>query len=402
MKKNISEQVAFGVAAKPAEGVRRIKLAFITPGQGSSGYYTEAVLKQAAEDKVFPAKTQMHINHDGESTRFEHPAGDLRNLAAVFTEDATYEPGVGLVAEARVGSRYADIIGDFAADIGVSINASAEVKPGEIEGQPVAMVERLIPSPLNRVDFVTVPGRGGRIAEVLEAMKPVTEARNIGAWMEARLHSAFTTLADDTYGDGRLTRDERITLSGALGDALSAFTTRIEADAPQLFTRDIWDEPATAPADVQEVSSPQPAEVNQRKEPTVATIQIEEAEHANLKAEAGKVTGLQEENTTLKDKLAEALNKTNRTLAEGIVKEHLGDLDAPKLKARLIEHMPLTDTGDLDIDTFTTDVKEQAAELAEQAGAGRVTGNGATPLTITATEDDATDEDIVNALNGGH
>jgi hypothetical protein len=45
------------------------------------------------------------------------------------------------------------------------------------------------------------------------------------------------------FGDGRLTREERIVLSGAVGDALAAFSARIEQDAPQLLNRDIWTEP---------------------------------------------------------------------------------------------------------------------------------------------------------------
>src|SRR5439155_8383672 len=54
----------------------------------------------------------------------------------------------------------------------------------------------------------------------------------------------LTELADNMYGAGNLTRDERITLSSAIGDALQAYTGRVQADAPQLFQRDLYDEPA--------------------------------------------------------------------------------------------------------------------------------------------------------------
>jgi hypothetical protein len=70
--------------------------------------------------------------------------------------------------------------------------------------------------------------------------------RNVEAWLESRIHSVFTQLADDMYGDGRLTREERIALSGAVGDALTAFTARLQADAPQLSGRDIYDQPPAA------------------------------------------------------------------------------------------------------------------------------------------------------------
>ncbi|WP_141576134.1 hypothetical protein [Actinomadura sp. WMMA1423] len=65
----------------------------------------------------------------------------------------------------------------------------------------------------------------------------------IGARIEARTHTAFTILADDMYCDGRLTRDERITLSSALGDALGTLVARLEKDAPQLYQRGPWSFP---------------------------------------------------------------------------------------------------------------------------------------------------------------
>lgn len=65
----------------------------------------------------------------------------------------------------------------------------------------------------------------------------------IGARLEARIHTSFTIMADDLYCDGRLTRDERITLSSAFGDALATFVARLEADAPQLYKRGPWSFP---------------------------------------------------------------------------------------------------------------------------------------------------------------
>jgi hypothetical protein len=54
-------------------------------------------------------------------------------------------------------------------------------------------------------------------------------------------------MADDMAAEGRLTREERIQMSSAVGDALAAFVANLEANAPQLYQRDLWDEP-TAPA----------------------------------------------------------------------------------------------------------------------------------------------------------
>ncbi|NGZ99632.1 hypothetical protein G5V59_02545 [Nocardioides sp. W3-2-3] len=86
---------------------------------------------------------------------------------------------------------------------------------------------------MKSVDWVTRPGRGGKVLQVLESARDVTEARSIGQWVESRIHRDFTVLADDMAGDGRLTREERISLSAAIGDGLAAFVAKVEADAPQ-------------------------------------------------------------------------------------------------------------------------------------------------------------------------
>lgn len=67
------------------------------------------------------------------------------------------------------------------------------------------------------------------------------EAGTLGAWLESRLHLTLTQIADDLFGDGFVTREERITLSGAIGDALTTYNERIMADAPQLYQRDRWE-----------------------------------------------------------------------------------------------------------------------------------------------------------------
>ncbi|OPG13633.1 hypothetical protein [Microbispora sp. GKU 823] len=76
--------------------------------------------------------------------------------------------------------------------------------------------------------------------------RDLLEARTIGAWVESRLHLALTTLGDDMYGDGRLTREERKILSSAVGAALDAFSAAIEDAAPQLYERGPYDDPDNA------------------------------------------------------------------------------------------------------------------------------------------------------------
>lgn len=81
---------------------------------------------------------------------------------------------------------------------------------------------------------------------VAEAERRLQEARNVGEWMEAAIHRDFTMTADYMFGDGRLTRDERIALSSAIGKALDAFRSQLESGAPNLYTRDPYAQPDTA------------------------------------------------------------------------------------------------------------------------------------------------------------
>src|SRR6185312_8498863 len=153
----------------------RVKLTLITPGKGTSGYYSAEVLEQAAKDRAFPRGTQVHVNHDSAVDRMDRPEGNLRNLAGVLLEDAYTDPSGALVAETRVGSAWRDFVEDFHEFIGASVSSSAEVS----ESKDGPVVERLIPSPFNRCDLVTVAGRGGKITEVLEAAKAIESRSNV-------------------------------------------------------------------------------------------------------------------------------------------------------------------------------------------------------------------------------
>lgn len=94
--------------------------------------------------------------------------------------------------------------------------------------------------------------------EVKEARKLLAEAANMGNWLESRIHLSFTQIADDMFGGGRLSREERIALSSAISEALTAFNTFIKSNMPDLYKREPWSysddmvSPAGEPDDVEE------------------------------------------------------------------------------------------------------------------------------------------------------
>lgn len=224
----------------------RFRVLLIKAGWGSSGFYSEEVLKRDGP-KIWPAGTQGYIDHPTVTESVEQPERSVQDWASETLTDPVWDQAEGgLVAEVQVFPQWRGLLNkEFAEKVGLSIRAYGLAEHGEAEGRDGPIVTEITEG--ISVDWVTRAGAGGRVLELIESARrqptEVREARNVGGWFESRIHSQFTVLADEMYGNGRLSREERIALSKAIGDGLAAFTTRVEADQPQLYQRDIYDEP---------------------------------------------------------------------------------------------------------------------------------------------------------------
>lgn len=222
----------------------RVLVRLIRAGWSLNSNYWPAEVLRRDGPAAWPKGTLCYIDHAPEGEEEAYPSGSIRNLAATLTTDARWDDAEqALFAEARLFHPWRDTITDMAAAIGMSIRAWVTCGTGEAEGREGEIIESI---PQGRsVDFVTVPAAGGGIVSVLEAVghRPAQEARNAGHWFEARIHSGFTEIADRMFGEGYLSRAERITLSSAVGDALAAFAGRVETDAPHLYERDPYGQP---------------------------------------------------------------------------------------------------------------------------------------------------------------
>jgi hypothetical protein len=240
-----------GVAEVSKTRPGRMLIRLIKAGWSLNGnYYPAEVLKRDGA-RAWPRGMQSFIDHATESEDYERPAGSVEKLAAILTEDARWDEDTkSLVAWTRLFEPWRTPLIEMAKAeaeegvpvIGTSIRAYVTAEHGEAEGRKGNVVNTIEQG--RSVDFVTKPAAGGALLTVLEAVQAgkVAEGRSVGTWLESRLHLALTQYADDMYGDGRLTREERITLSSAIGDGLQAWTARVEADAPQLFKRGPWDD----------------------------------------------------------------------------------------------------------------------------------------------------------------
>lgn len=430
----LAESIPLVEATRGQPTGKRIRIKLIDRGWGSSGYYSESVLRQAAVDRIFGTGTQMFLDHPGASESVDRPERSVRDLAAVLTSPASFEQGA-LYAAARVFGPYQQLLGDMAEHIGVSIRAAGIAEHGEAEGREGTIITALTEG--ISVDFVTRAGRGGQIVEVLEsARREVAEARNIGHWLESRLHLALTQFGDDMFGDGQVTREERIAMSSAVGDALTAFAAALEKEAPQLYERDLYDGPPEHPAMAEATAGTnmpappaQPLEEHRMTSGSTqtgtppsgaqttdvseaATLRTELAETKQRLAEAElEIAKLGDQSRDLEEarrELAEAKRENLRLKANDAARdkatESLAESTLPKVAhAKVIAsvtgpNVPLNDEGALDEAALVKNIKAAIQEqrdyltaFAEESGMGQVRGLGGSAEPQVNTEKELTD-----------
>lgn len=141
----------------------------ISPGRGSSGYYTKEVLQRDGP-KIFDRGTLMYINHATAAEEAARPEGDWTKLAAVTTERAGWmddgPDGPALYARSKVFSGHAAEVAEKAPHTGVSIRATGtrDDKALAPDGKPGVITSL---THAESIDLVTKAGRDGKL--LLEA-----------------------------------------------------------------------------------------------------------------------------------------------------------------------------------------------------------------------------------------
>ena len=144
----------------PVKSGNNWRAVLITPGRGSSGVYTEEMLKTYGP-KAFTKGTHSYVDHPRDESDIRSP----KNLIGVLAEDAHYEEGVGLVAELNIMPHWREFVEAVAPHTGLSIYAMGE---GNYNDDGEVVVENLIPHTQNSVDLVSYPGRpGSKLADKL-------------------------------------------------------------------------------------------------------------------------------------------------------------------------------------------------------------------------------------------
>jgi hypothetical protein len=153
----------------------RWKGVLAVPGQGSSGYYSEEVLREYGPKALAPG-AKAFVEHN--------PERPVRDMIGVYPEGAYYEEGVGLVGELDVFPHWAEFIEAVAPHTGLSIYMMGEA---DDDGNIVS----LFPDRQNGVDLVSYPGLEGSgiIEKLYESAKAASSHDGTTPVVTPEIHS---------------------------------------------------------------------------------------------------------------------------------------------------------------------------------------------------------------------
>lgn len=216
----------------------------------------------------------------------------------------------------------------------------------------------------------------------------LAEARNAGHWLESHIHADFTSTADRLFGEGHLTREERIILSEGIGLGLQSFSAHLEEKAPQLFQRDPYAELTdgqvnylTEKAKRLTSRETQEEEVDEKDRQRLADLE------ESVRDLTGKLQESEKRETDATERADRAedglrLNEAGRVALKAV--EAVEPLRAvPKAQVRAVEaslrgELPTDSQGRLDKDALTERATQKAKDELEYLGLAQ--GNGVTGL----------------------
>jgi hypothetical protein len=385
----------------------KLSIQAISPGWGSSGFYSAEVLEAAGTNKVFPAGTHMYIDHPDAIEGEVRPERSVKDIAGILTEDATWN-GTALVAEVQTVGPYKDALVEMKDAIGVSIRAAATVDFGEAEGRKGLVVQEIFGDTFNSIDFVTHAGRGGKILEVLEsARRTLTETSASDAERAVRdaVNQAYSDSKAQTYAwvrdydpDQKLVYFE-LDIAGVCTTYQQSYApadsgdVELTGDKAEVNQRTVYvpvqaaaSESATPIVPVHPTRQSTTIRENTMPENEGATTSIEESKRRELEEAAGRVPVLEaklasetERANTAEQALAvEKARDYARDFGTKRVREANSELDpaaVDKIVAEAMRDLPLTEAdkaADRRLDTEVFGKAVDTAQLAEETYLAKV------------------------------
>jgi len=282
----------------------------IAPGWGSSGYYSEEVLKRDGP-AAWPVGSHMHLDHPTKAEKDERPEGSVKDLAAAIATEPVYQEkgpsGPGLYAKAAVIPEYKPLIDALQPHIGVSIRAKGQFTEGEADGKRGPIVTAIREGGehlLNNVDFVTKAGAGGKVLALMESLRPEN----------------YDDESTSTPDPDPQSSNDRQESAGTPKEGLNM-------DEVERLTKEL-------------------AEATTR-------IGVLEAESTELKSDRAKL------------RESQALNDARGVIAEDLKKIELHPLAKTRLTENILLEVKLTDEGALDTQALSESITKQSAKEAE-------------------------------------
>jgi hypothetical protein len=328
------------------DGSARVRI--ITPGWGSSGYYSESMLTRDGPS-VYTEATHDYIDHPTRTEEKERPERSLKDLAAIITGNVKFEsegvPIPGIYADIHVFKEFREFLNEKAPYIGMSHRAIGKGVPGTAEGKQGKIIESL--HKCLSVDFVTKPGAGGGIMPMYEAYRK----------------------------NGSHADNETLTENESPADPETIEETNEENMA---------NEPKETVLTVESLRQTHPSLVKELKESVMQEIQASEATKTK-EADHAKLLKESQDMKIELDRLREAqvIQEAGKIVAKALEKSTLPEIT----KARLIESVPKSarmKDGKLDEAAFTeavtAAVKTETDYVAKLTESGKVKGMGGSSI----------------------
>ena len=155
-------------------GKRKWRARLISAGVSLNRKEYSAEMLQSSGAAAFPVGTHIHADHQSWEEWDQHPENTVKTIIGVVASEPVFEVGDdgkgGLYADVEIVEAWAPFVEQMAPYVGLSIH-SKYIAEDLIRDDGVEVVQALIPSPLNTVDLVTVPGAGGKLLEAIESFR---------------------------------------------------------------------------------------------------------------------------------------------------------------------------------------------------------------------------------------
>jgi len=210
-------------ASKLTVAGNRWKATLAVAGQGSSGFYSEDVLREFGPQALAPG-SHAYAGHPTE----QNPGRSIKDLVGTYPDGAVYEEGVGLVGELEVLPHWKDFVEAVAPHSALSIYMLGE---SDTDGN----VTSLIADRQNSVDLVSYAG--------LE-----------GSQLTNKLYESAIAHSDETPVDASAENKEEGNMEKVL-EAIVALSTKIDAFVTESRALATANVKAEADADAAEVAA---------------------------------------------------------------------------------------------------------------------------------------------------